>query len=295
MKNLSWEFIQSFAEVAKFGSLSKAAIALNTSQPTLSRQMSALEKNIGITLFDRSTQGLKITKAGSRLIESCEAMQRNAEHFSRIAASSTLSLAGNIRISANEVIGLYYLPEIIAKFNQQYPEVTVEIEISNQQTSLSKREADIALRMFRPTQTNLIAKRLPDIKLNFVASKTYLLNNAEPKTLQEAFEHNLIGYDHDLQFLKAVKQLGWPIVEENIRNKTDFLPLQIELARKGGGITVTHNNLLKQFPELQIILAGTEIPSLEFWLVCHADVQHNQRIRVMMDFLTLHLRDEIQK
>ena len=101
-------------------------------------------------------------------------MQQASEHFMRTASGSTLSLAGNVRISANEIIGLYYLPEAITQFNQCYPEIQVEIDISNQSTSLHKRDADIALRMFRPTQPELIAKRLPNIELNFVASNDYL-------------------------------------------------------------------------------------------------------------------------
>ena len=185
MEKLAWELIQSLLKVAKMGSLSKAAIALNSSQPTLSRQMATLEKHIGSTLFDRSTQGLKLTELGIKLIENSEAMQLNAEQFYRIASGATTTLAGVIRISANEVIGLYYLPEIITAFNQLYPEITVEIEISNQATSINKRDADIALRMFRPTQPDLIAKRLADIELNFVATTEYLKKHSEPKTIKQ--------------------------------------------------------------------------------------------------------------
>ena len=289
MNNLPWELIQSFSAVAKAGSLSKAAIELGTSQPTLSRHIIALEEKTGLTLFDRSTQGLKITSAGVKLIESSESMQQASELFSRIATGATLSLEGSIRISANEVIGLYYLPEIIGLFNQKYPEVKVEIDISNKPTSLNKRDADIALRMFRPTQPNLVAKRLADIALRFVASKSYLAMYSEPKSLEDVSNHILIGYDRDRQFIKAIEQLKWPISEKSFAIKTDFLPMQIELARKGAGISVTHQRLLNQFPELQVILQQVELPSLEFWLVCHADVQHNRRIRVMMDFLSDYL------
>ena len=286
MEKLAWELIQSFLKVAKMGSLSKAAIALNSSQPTLSRQMATLEKHIGSTLFDRSTQGLKLTELGIKLIENSEAMQLNAEQFYRIASGATTTLAGVIRISANEVIGLYYLPEIITDFNQLYPEITVEIEISNQATSINKRDADIALRMFRPTQPDLIAKRLADIELNFVATTEYLKKHSEPKTIKQAREHKLIGNDNDLQFLAVMKQLNWPLDKSDFNLKTDFLPLQIELARQGGGITITHKKLLQRFPELQIIMPEVFIPKIEFWQVCHADVQHNRRIRIMMDFLS---------
>jgi DNA-binding transcriptional LysR family regulator len=291
MNHLSWELIHVFTAVAKLGSLSKAAKALNTSQPTLSRQIALLEKRLQITLFERSTQGLKITELGARLIESSNMMLQASEQFMRSASGSTLSLAGNIRISANEVIGLYYLPQAITLFNQLYPEIQVEVDISNQTTSLHKRDADIALRMFRPKQPDLIAKRLPDIQLNFVANKEYLLKRGCPKTLQEISQHNVIGFDRDPQFLKALQQLGLPLTEKSFHFKTDFLPLQIELVRKGAGITITHKHLIKQWLELQQIMSDIAIPNLEFWLVCHADVQHNRRIRVLMDFLSTHMEE----
>lgn len=289
MNHLSWELIQIFSSVAKLGSLSKAAKALNISQPTLSRQIALLEKKLQITLFERSTQGLKLTDLGAKLIESSEMMQQASEQFVRTASSSIMSLAGNVRVSANEVIGLYYLPEAIAEFNQSYPEIQVEIDISNQSTSLHKRDADIALRMFRPTQPELFAKRLPNIELNFVASNDYLSKHGSPKNLQEIEQHTLIGYDKDPQFIKLIKQLGLPVVEKDFYLKTDFLPLQIELARKGAGITITHKHLIQQWDELNELMTEIKLPHLEFWLVCHADVQHNRRIRVLMSFLTTYL------
>ena len=223
MNHLSWELIQTFSSVAKLGSLSKAAKALNISQPTLSRQIALLEKKLEITLFERSTQGLKITDLGAKLIESSNMMQQASEQFIRTASGSALSLAGNIRVSANEVIGLYYLPEAIAKFNQCYPEIQVEIDISNQSTSLHKRDADIALRMFRPTQPELLAKRLPNIELSFVASTDYLKKHGQPQNLQEINQHTLIGYDKDFQFIKLIKQLDLPVSEKDFYLKTDFL------------------------------------------------------------------------
>ena len=286
MNDLPWEWLQSFVTVAKVGSLSKAAVELGSSQPTLSRHMAALEKQLDITLFDRSTQGLKLTTVGSMLVESSESMNSAAQQFNRIASGTLKSLEGSIRISANEIVGLYYLPEIISEFSQIYPKVQVEIDISNKETSLNKRDADIALRMFRPTQVDLIAKRLPDIEFGFVASKNYLQNHPEPQSLQDISDHKLIGFDRDLTFKKAIKQMGWPITDKNIVGRTDFLPLHIELSRQGMGITITHKYLLKRFNDLKTILKDTPLPALEFWLVCHADVQHNRKIRLMMDFLS---------
>lgn len=293
MQRLPWEWIQSFITVAQCGSLSKAAAKLDTSQPTLSRHMAALEQHLGLTLFDRSTQGLKITADGSKLIQSSESMVLAADQFSRLASGATLTLSGDIRISANEVVGLYYLPPVLAEFNHHYPHVRVEVDISNKTTSLNKRDADIALRMFRPTQPDLVAKRLADVKLQFTASPSYLAKYGEPQSLIDIQNdhHALIGFDRDQQMQKAVSSMGFDYALLNIVNKTDFLPLQIELAKSGAGISITHEKVINQCEQLQAILTSVQVPALEFWLVCHADVQHNRKIRTMMDFLATALGD----
>ena len=285
MNQLPWEWLQSFVAVARQGSLSRAAIELQSSQPTLSRHMAALEQKLGVSLFDRSTQGLKLTAAGEKLIESSSAMLQSAQQFQRIASGQQESLSGSIRISANEVVGLYYLPAIIAKFNRQYPLLEVEIDISNSVTSINKRDTDIALRMFRPTQPDLIAKKLQNISLYFSASKDYLRHYGEPQSIDDCSQHWLIGFDRDLTMLKALEKTGWQISPVDFKNRTDSLAMQIELARQGAGICVTHLPIIERYTELQIILQDVPIPKLEFWLVCHADVQHNRKIRLMMDFL----------
>lgn len=271
--------------MAHSGSLSKAAQTLGTSQPTLSRHMTALEANLKVALFDRSTQGLKLTEVGAQLLECSTPMQEAANRFSRTASGVDISLSGNVRISANEVIGLYYLPPLLAEFNDLYPEVQVEIEISNKATSLSKRDADIALRMFRPTQPDLVARRLPDIPLRFCASRNYLDKHGRPQCFEDLASHRILGFDRDPQMIREAKSLGRDIKPEDFLNRTDFLPLHIEMVRQDAGISITHLSIIKQFPELEMLLTSTPIPNLEFWLVCHADVQHNRRIRTMVDFL----------
>jgi DNA-binding transcriptional LysR family regulator len=229
---------------------------------------------------------LRITAAGGKLIESSLSMEQASEEFFRVASCTAVSLAGNIRVSANEIIGLYYLPKAITEFNLQYPEIVVEIDISNQSTGLHKRDADIALRMFRPVQPELVAKRLPDIKLNLVASKEYLAKHGQPNSMQGINQHNLMGYDRNVGLIKSIQKLNFQLTNKDFYFKTDFLPLQIELARKGAGITITHRHLIDQWEELELIRPEIILPNLEFWIVCHRDVKHNRRIRIMMDFLT---------
>jgi len=128
--------------------------------------------------------------------------------------------------------------------------------------------------------------KLKNIKLHFSASKDNLRYSGQPYCIDDLSHHRLIGFDRDLTMLKALEKTGWQISPADFKNRTDSLAMQIELTRQGAGICVTHLPIIERFNELQIILSDVPIPELEFWLVCHGDVQHNRKIRLMMDFLS---------
>ncbi len=286
--NSNWQWWHYFLAIAEHGSLSQAATWLDVSQPTLSRQLQLMEKRLGQPLFDRSTQGLTLTGFGESLLEECRNMQASAERLARLAAGQATSLSGRIRLAANELIALHYLPKILPLFMDTYPEVSLEVEVSNQVSSLDKRDADVAIRMFPPTQQDLICRRLFDIPLGFFASSDYLRVNGTPDTAPALFQHRIIGYDRDRQFEKGGQELGWQIRNEQFLFRTDFMPMHLELARNHGGIVVSHKHLCEAFG-LQEIKVGIDIPKLPLYLACHRDVQHNKKIRVLMDFLAEHL------
>lgn len=284
MNNKDWQSWQYFLQIAQAGSLNRAADTLGVSQPTLSRHLQALEKQLGQTLFDRSTQGLTPTRLGLSLIEEAEQMRTSAERLERLAAGQDQALTGRVRLSANEPIALYYLPRILPDFMDANPALSVEIEVSNRATSLDKRDADIAIRMFPPQQPDLIARHLFDIPLGFYASARYFTKHGNPTTAEELFKHRLLGYDRDKQFENGAAQLGWPLRNEDFYFRTDCMPLHLEMARNGGGIVGTHRQLAESFG-LVPINVGINLPHLPLYLCCHRDVKHNRRIRLLMDFL----------
>lgn len=285
MNNLSWDLIHSFLTVARSGSLSAAARKLGVSQPTLSRDIQALESDTGLNLFKRTTQGLQLTESGQRLMEAAERMDDAADLFARQASGLSVELQGTVRISANEIVGIYLLPAAIAAFRQQHPAVQIEIVVSNQASSLSKREADIALRMFQPNQPDLVVRRLPDLPLGFYAHSEYVRQFGEPRTIEEFKQHSVIGFDESMDFIEGATHMGYQFRREDFPVRTDHLLMQINLARAGAGIVGTHVDLAEKFPELRRILQWVNLPSLEFWVVCHSDVQFNSRIRSVMQFL----------
>jgi DNA-binding transcriptional LysR family regulator len=285
MNNLDWELLRSFLSVARFGSLSAAARHLGLSQPTLSRNIQALEKSTRIQLFQRSPQGLKLTDAGSSLIDAAERMEQASELFLRQVSGLSDQLVGDIRISANEIVGFYLLPPAITAFSKLHPGVQIELVIANEASSLNKREADIALRMFRPTQLSLVARRLPNLSLAFYAHRDYLCELGKPESVADLAGHRLIGFDQHLHFM----QLGLPdeieIKRHDFALRTDSILAQIQLLRAGAGITVTHTGLARYWPELESVMSWLPLPELEFWIVCHSDTQYSARIRTLTAFL----------
>ncbi len=285
MNNIDWGLIRSFLAVSRLGSLSAAARELTVSQPTLSREIQTLETTTGLNLFRRTTQGLQLTEAGQALVEAAGRMNDAADLFSRQASGLSVELEGDVRISANEIVGIYLLPPAIAAFREHHPGVHIEIVISNRASSLSKREADIALRMFRPTQPDLVARRLPDMDLGFYAHEDYVKQHGEPENIEEFRHHTVIGYDENMEFIEGAAKLGYKFVRDNFAVRTDHLLAQFNLGRAGAGIIGTHVELAKHWPELVRIMEWVPLPALEFWIVCHSDVQFNSRIRELMRFL----------
>ncbi len=284
MNNENWQWWQYFLVIAKQGSLSKASEFLGISQPTLSRQLQAMEKKYEQILFDRSTQGLSLTEFGRKLLDECEDMQTSADRLQRLVAGHTHTLSGRVRLSVNELIAFYNLPKIIPLFMEKYPDVSVEIEVSNLATNIDKRDADVAIRMFQPTQMDLVCRHLFDIPLGFYASKKYLEENGTPKNTVDLLNHKIIGYDRSLILEEGSKNIGLNVKNENFNLRTDFAPLHIALASNDGGITVMYKHL-SEVSDLVEIDLDVVIPPQPLYLVCHRDVQHNKRIRALMDHL----------
>jgi DNA-binding transcriptional LysR family regulator len=285
MNNLSWNLIHTFLTVSRNGSLSAAARELSVSQPTLSRDIQALETATELNLFKRTTQGLKLTEAGQQLVDAATRMDQAADLFARQASGMSVELRGTVRVSANEIIGIYLLPAAIAAFHDQHPGVQIEIVITNQASSLSKREADIALRMFPPTQPDLVARRLPDMELGFYAHRDYLQKYGTPENLKEFKQHTTIGFDENMEYIQSAADLGFQLTRDNFALRSDHMLMQINLARAGAGIVGTHVGLAEQWSELERLMEWVNLPPLEFWVVCHSDVQYNSRIRSVMQFL----------
>src|SRR5215831_17144703 len=198
-KEDDWSLYRSFLAVVRTGSLSAAARALGITQPTVGRHIAALEQTLGgRPLFTRSQSGLLPTDVARELLPHAESMDAAADALVRTASARASEVAGTVRITASEVVGAEVLPPILTEFRRLYPRVEIELNLSNQTVDLLRRDADIAVRMVKPEQQSLVARKAGEVALVFFATREYLDRQGTPRTLDDLDSHTLIGFDKTL-------------------------------------------------------------------------------------------------
>src|SRR5271156_3574245 len=200
--DIGWELYRSFLGVLNHGSLSGAARALGVAQPTIGRHVAALEKSLGLALFTRSQTGFVPTEAGQSLRVYAESLQSTVAALERAAASQGSGVSGSGRVTASDVIGVEVLPPIVARLREQHPDLAVELALTDRVQDLVRREADIAVRMMRPRQELLIARRVGQVVLGLYAHQDYLSRRGLPRNQADLADHVLIGFDETTAFIR---------------------------------------------------------------------------------------------
>ncbi|RWE74328.1 MAG: LysR family transcriptional regulator, partial [Mesorhizobium sp.] len=221
MKEFDWNLIKSFVAVAETGSLSGAARRLAASQPTLGRHIAELEAALGVTLFRRARRGYELTEAGSTLYERGRAVSAEANAFSLLALGSVEAIEGTVRIAASEVVAAFVLPDMMARLGEEEPGIEVEIVASNQVENLLRRDADIAIRMVRPAQNELVARKVTDIPLCLCAASVYLDRRGRPEKPADLADHALVGFDRSDEIIRGFTSFGIPVGRSHFRFRTD--------------------------------------------------------------------------
>ncbi len=285
MIKMDWNLVQSFLAVADAGTLIKAAEKIKVSQPTLGRHIGDLEEAMGLSLFIRGRSGMKLTEAGLSLVEDARRMAEQAQNISLKAAGQVSSLKGTVRLTASDVVSAYFLPAILTRLRSAEPEIDIELVSSNQVDNLLSRDADIAVRMVRPEQNDLIARKVTDIAMGSYASQAYLTVFGTPATPEELLTHRLIGFDRNDLILRYIHSLGYQADRTAFAFRTDAQVVNWELVKAGAGIGFGGQYLASLTPDLVRVLPDLHIPSLPVWLASHQDLRTSLRIRRVMDFL----------
>jgi len=207
-----WELYRTFLEVIRDGTLSGAARNLELTQPTVGRHIDALEASLRISLFSRSPQGLKATPAALELVGHAEAMAAASAALQRAASGGTHADRGTVRITASEMVGCEVLPPMLARFREAHPAITLELALNNRNEDLLRREADIAVRMTRPRQKQLVARRIGKSPVGLFAHPRYVERFGLPKTVADLAGHCMIGFDRDPQSFRSLGAMPQPVV-----------------------------------------------------------------------------------
>ncbi len=283
--NIGWELYRSFLSVLKEGSLSGAARVLGITQPTVGRHIAALEQALGVALFTRSQLGLTPTETALGLRTYAETMESTAASLERAATASGEGVSGVVRVAASEVVGVEVLPPIIERLRRRHPELKVELVLSNRVQDLLRREADIAVRMMRPEQEQLVARRVGNIEVGLFARKDYLARQGMPRRLSELAGHSLIGFDQPSAFIRKASRSFQGFNREAFSIRTDSDLAQLALIRSGAGIGGCQAPLAERDDRLTRVLPTEFSLQLESWVTMHEDLRTSPRCRVTFDVL----------
>lgn len=280
----SWELFETFLAVMEGGSLSAASRTLQTAQPTIRRRIAALESALDATLFTRATNGLVPTEAAEAALVHARAMAASAQATARATSGGARDPRGTVRITASEIVGTELLPGVLAPLLDAWPEVRIELAVSNRVEDLLRRDADLAVRMGTPTQAALVAKKVGAVQVGLYAHRRYLDTRGTPRSVADLAQHRLVSGDRQRALDEVLAAKGAALAPRNVVFRTDDDVAQLAAVRAGVGLGVAQVALAARYPELQRVLPKVTVP-LEMWVVMHEDLRAVRRVRIVFEHL----------
>jgi len=294
MADFDWALVKSFVAVLDAGSLMGAARQLKAQQPTLSRHIAELEAQLGVPLFERTGRGVMPTVAALAIAEAARQMQDGAATLQQALAQRTQASSGTVRITTSQVAASYLLPPVLAALQQAEPGIAIELVASNELSNLLRREADIAVRMVRPAQESLVAKKLVDIPIVACAHRRYLQRAGTPRKPEDLLQHRLIGYDKDPAIVRGFAQFGITLTREHFALRTDDQLAYGRLIAAGAGIGFAADYNLRHWRGVVPLLPMLKVPPLPCWLAVHREIRGSGVVRRVFDFLAEAIPRELQ-
>lgn len=284
MTEPSWDHYRAALAVLEEGSFSGAARALGLTQPTLGRQVAALERALGVALFTRSPTGLAPTEAALILAPYARSLKATADALHRAVASDAEGLSGRVRITASEVVGAEVLPPILAALHARHPGLSVDVMLSDRMQDLLRRDADIAVRMAPPTQAALVARRVGTIRLGLYGHRRYLVARGLPERSADLAHHSVIGFDAETPFLRAMMRETPALAAARFAWRSDSTLAQLAAVRAGFGLGACHTALAARDPDLVRVLPEI-VWDLPTFVAMHEDLRSLRRCRAAFDAL----------
>ncbi len=285
LRTLDWSLVQAFLAVAEAGSLSGAARRLGRSQPTLGRQIRQIEAKLGVDLFTRHPRGLSLSDGGQALLPAAQRMRDAIADIALTAAGRDRALEGAVRITASEVVAFHLLPPIVARIRQALPRLRVDLVASDSSDNLLYRDADIAVRMYRPQQLDIVARQIGEMPIGIYAAHGYLDRAGVPETLDALPSHDLIGYDRSDLILRGMRDMGWPATRDWFTTRCDNQLVYWNLLCAGCGIGFAPRTLGQAEPRVRRLLPDLVLPALPVWLAAPQATRRTPRIARVWDML----------
>jgi DNA-binding transcriptional LysR family regulator len=288
---MDWDNIRIFLSVARAGQFSAAASQLGIDNGTVGRRINALEKSLGVRLFNRQTTGSVLTTAGDRLYKAAEEVEAQLLRAQGDLSKSDVELSGTVRLAAPDGFTTLFLCSRLGRLKAKYPSLTVQLVPMSRTFSLSKREADLAITIERPDEGRLLVRKLIDYSLHFFAAKTYLAEHGSPQRLEDLQRHCQVTYVQDLIFadqLNFMPELYGPTYR---RLECSTAVGQLEAVRGGAGIGILHDYAAHRDEQLQIVLPGT-VFERSYWIVTHLDMRELGRVRAISEFILAEVRKQ---
>ncbi|MBK7617419.1 MAG: LysR family transcriptional regulator [Burkholderiales bacterium] len=292
-ERFDWALVQSFLAVLDAGSLMGAARQLGARQPTLSRHIAELEAQLQAPLFERTGRGVVPTAAALAIADAARDMQAGALTLRQALAGQRDATTGTVRLTTSEVAAAYLLPPVLVALQQAEPGIQIELVVSNALTNLLRREADIAVRMVRPTQAALVARKLAELPIVACAHERYLQQAGTPERPEELLQHRLVGFDQDDTILRGFAAMGLPVGREHFALRTDHQIAHGRLIAAGAGIGFAARYQLRHWPGVRALLPQLQIPPMPCWLAVHREIRTSGPVRRVFDFLAEALPKEL--
>jgi len=281
-----WNRARAFLVTAEEGSLAAAARSLGMTQPTLGRQVAALEREIGVDLFTRRGRGLELTPNGIKLLAHVRLMGEAASRFSLSASGKSEFIEGNVCITASELLSAFVLPPMIQTLRNMEPGIEIEMNATNEERDLNRREADIAIRNFRPTQPELITRKLGSVRGHLYAAKSYLQQLGNPQSMAELNKASYIDTEKPGRLLALLNAQGFNLSQQNFPVISNSHIVQWELVKLGAAITATLEDIGDNEPLVErLVVPGLSPIEMDLWIVTHNELRTSRRIRRVFDFL----------
>jgi DNA-binding transcriptional LysR family regulator len=293
LRSFDWALVRSFLAVLDAGSLTAAARRSGTPQPTLSRHVAELEAQLGAALFERTGRGAAPTAVAQAIADAARQMQDGADALAQALARGREASAGTVRLSTSRVAASHLLPPVLAALQRAEPQIQVELVATDEISNLLRREADIAVRMARPTQASLVARKLADIGVVACAHRSYLARAGTPREPLDLLAHRLIGFDRDDSIVRGFAAAGVVVTREQFALRTDDPLAYARLVAAGAGIGFVAAYTLRDWPGVVPLLPQLQAPSLPCWLVVHREIHGSPLIRRVVDFLAEALPREV--